>query len=489
MKLRTNVPKSFAPFSQTVHPDLKEECGVCGVYAHRQSAHLVYLGLTALQHRGQESAGIVSFNGKMNRHVGMGLVFDVFKEEHFKFLKGRSAIGHVRYSTTGSSVLKNAQPILVTTHYGQVAVGHNGNFTNADTLRKELESSGAIFQTTTDSEVILHLIARSKEKTLPEAIVSALKKVEGAYSLLFASDRNSHGRQESMMIAVRDPMGFRPLILGRIGSSWAIASETCAFDLIGAKTVREIEPGEMIVIEGSQTFRSVPISKPLGRTAFCIFEFIYFARPDSKIFGKSVYEVRRELGRQLAREAPPPRGVDCVVAVPDSSVLAAMGYAEEVQLPYELGFIRSHYVGRTFIEPSKPMRDFQARIKYNPISENLRGKKVVLIDDSIVRGTTSKKLIRLLRSTGVKEIHMRISSPPITGSCFYGIDTPNKSELIASSHSVEGIRKFLKVESLKYLSIPGLLKSARGTTSKYCTGCFSGNYPTRLLDLEKSSKC
>jgi len=467
-------------FPHRAHPDIREACGVCGVYAHRDSARLVYLGLTALQHRGQESAGIVAFNGRMNRHIGMGLVFDVFKKEHFNFLKGRSATGHVRYSTTGSSIIKNAQPILVTTPYGQIAIGHNGNITNAEILRKKLEASGAIFQTTTDSEVILHMIARSGEKTLPQAIMNALRKVEGAYSLLFSTDQNALGTKDGTMIAVRDPYGFRPLILGRLGSSWVIASETCAFDLIGAKTVRELEPGEMIVIDNNKSFKSYRINKtPLSRSALCVFEFVYFSRPDSKIFGKSVYEVRRELGRQLARESPAP-GASCVIAVPDSAVIAGVGYAEGSGLPFEIGFIRNHYVGRTFIEPSKPMRDFRVRIKYNPVKENLRGKSVVLIDDSIVRGTTSRKLIRILRNVGVKKIHMRISSPPIIGSCYYGIDTPTRSELIAYNHAVEDIRKFLRVDTLKYLSVDGMLKSARGDNSKFCTGCFTGKYPTKI---------
>jgi len=468
---------------------LREECGVCGVFGRRDAAHLVYLGLTSLQHRGQESAGIVSFNGKMNRYAGMGLVFDVFKKDHFGMLKGRSAVGHVRYSTHGSSVLKNAQPLLVTTPYGQVAVGHNGNLTNAELIKKQLESSGAIFQTTTDSEVILHLIARSKEKTLPEAIVAALKKVEGAYSLLFASDRGPAGSKDGSMIAVRDPHGFRPLVLGRLGGAWAVASETCAFDLIGAKTVREIEPGEMVVIDNPRTVRSLrlPWTKD-ARRAFCVFEFVYFSRPDSKIFGRSVYEVRREMGRQLAREAPA-FGAHSVIAVPDSSVVAAIGYAEAASIPCDVGFIRSHYVGRTFIEPSKPMRDFRARVKYNPIKENLRGKNVVLIDDSIVRGTTSKKLIRMLKAAGVRDIHMRISSPPIIGSCFYGIDTPTRSELIAANNSVEEIRRFLGVKSLKYLSVDGMVKAAAGKDSRFCTSCFTGKYLTKIHGGEKGPKC
>lgn len=461
--------------------ELKEECGVTGVFNHRDASHLVYLGLTALQHRGQESAGIVSVNGKMFRHVGMGLVFDVFKKENFHLLKGRCAIGHVRYSTAGSSVLKNAQPILVTTPYGQVAIGHNGNLTNALMLKKKLEAAGAIFQTTSDSEVVLHLLARSKEKDLPHAIISALQKVEGAYSLVFASDTNSKGRPGSMLIAVRDPLGFRPLVLGQLGpQSWVVASETCAFNLIGAKTVRELEPGEMLILEEGSPPRSLKLNhKSSDRTAFCIFEYVYFSRPDSKIFGKSVYEVRREMGHQLAREAPVP-AADCVIAVPDSAVVAGIGYAEESKIPFEIGFIRSHYVGRTFIEPSKPMRDFRAKIKYNPITENLKGKKIVLVDDSIVRGTTSKKLIRMLKTAQVKEIHMRISSPPITGCCYYGIDTPVKSELIAANHSVEEIRKFLGVNSLAYLSVDGMLKAARGTSSQFCTACFSGKYPTKI---------
>jgi len=479
------VPKMPLP----THPDLREECGVCGVFGHRDCARLVYLGLTALQHRGQESAGIVTYNGKMNRHVGMGLVFDVFKKEHFDFLKGRSAIGHVRYSTTGSSILKNAQPLLVTTPYGQLAVGHNGNLTNAEMLRKKLEKSGAIFQTTSDSEILLHLIAKSRKKNLPEAIMAALSKVEGAYSLLFVCDKNKNNSNESTMIAVRDPLGFRPLILGRLGRSWVIASETCVFDLIGAKTVRELEPGEMIIIEDQKSFKSIkmPIAQP-ERQANCIFEYVYFARPDSRIFGKSVYEVRRELGRQLARESPP-NGADCVIAIPDSSVVAAIGYAEESKLPFEVGFIRSHYVGRTFIEPSKPMRDFRVKIKYNTIKENLKGKKIILIDDSIVRGTTSLKLIRMLKSSGVKEIHMRISSPPITGSCFFGIDTPTRQELIAYKYSVEDIRKYLGIHSLSYLSIKGMVHAAGGASSKFCTGCFSGDYPVKISAKQMAGKC
>lgn len=463
--------------------DLKESCGVCGIFDHSDAAHLVYLGLTALQHRGQESAGIVSYNGRMNRHVDMGLVFDVFKKEHFCFLKGRTAIGHVRYSTTGSSSVKNSQPILVTTPYGQIAVGHNGNLTNADHLRKKLESSGAIFQTTTDSEILLHLIARSKEKKLTDAIRSALKKVEGAYSLLFVTEKNSKCQPNGSVIAVRDPMGFRPLIIGRLRSSWVVASETCAFDLMGAKMVREVEPGEMVVFENNRTFKSIPLFNKSNQQHFCIFEFIYFSRPDSKIFGESVYEVRREMGRQLARESSVPQA-DCVIAVPDSAVVAAIGYAKESGLPFEVGFIRSHYVGRTFIEPSKPIRDFRIKIKYNPIKENLRGKKIVLVDDSIVRGTTSIKLIRMLRSSGVKEVHMRICSPPIIGPCYYGIDTPVRSELIASAHSVEQIRKFLGVESLKYLTLEGMLKSVKSDAT-FCTGCFSGSYPIRIFEKKE----
>ncbi len=462
-----------SPFS-----DLHEECGVCGVIGTDEAAHLVYLGLTTLQHRGQESAGIVSFDGRTNRHVGMGLVADVFRKENLVTLNGNCAIGHVRYSTTGSSSIINAQPLLAGTPYGELAVAHNGNFTNAQEMRKKLEQSGSIFQTTTDTEVIMHLIAKSGEKNLIAAIRSALAKVEGAYSLLFAvKSKNKHGG-EGTLIGVRDPLGFRPLVLGKLNKSWVFASETCAFDLLGASSVREVAPGEMVIIEKGKEPRSLPLTDRMPKkSAFCIFEFIYFARPDSKIYGHSVYEIRRELGRQLAREAPAQQ-VDCVIAVPDSSVVAAIGYAEESGLPFEVGFIRSHYVGRTFIEPSQHMRDFRVKMKYNPIKENLAGKSIVLIDDSIVRGTTSRKLVRMLLAAGVKEIHMRISSPPITGPCHYGIDTPNKDELIAAQKSINEIRKYLGVTTLRYMSMEGLLKSAK--SGNYCTGCFSGNYPTRL---------
>ena len=494
MKNITLASQNFFP--AVAHPDWREECGVAGVLGHRQSAHLVYLGLTSLQHRGQESAGIVSFEKEkiktekniapvqVHRHVGMGLVFDVFKKENIEFLRGETALGHVRYSTTGGSILENAQPLLVSSPYGQIAIGHNGNLTNADILRKALQSEGVTFQTTTDSEVLIHLIARSKEKNLVDAIVAALKKVEGAYSLLIGCSKNLEGKNKNILIAVRDPLGFRPLILGNIKRAWVLASETCAFDLIGAKSVREIDPGELLVLEEGAKPRTFRIAEKTSRSAFCIFEFIYFARPDSKIFGASVYEIRREMGRQLAREAPMPQA-DCVIAVPDSAVVAAIGYAEQMHLPFEIGFIRSHYVGRTFIEPSKPMRDFRAKIKYNPIKENLLGKSIVLIDDSIVRGTTSKKLIRMLKDAGVREIHLRISSPPIIDSCYYGIDTPTRAELIASTHSVEEIRKFLGVTSLRYLSVEGMVRSARGDNNKFCTACFSGKYPLAIRNKKK----
>jgi amidophosphoribosyltransferase len=451
-----------------------DECGVMGVQHHAEAARMVYLGLYALQHRGQESAGIVASDGKqLNRRVEMGLVADVFNEQSLAPLKGELAIGHVRYSTAGDTTLRNAQPLLAQTAHGLVSIAHNGNLTNAISLRKQLESSGSIFQTTSDSEVILHLIARSKAGSLRDAIVDALKQVQGSYSLVFCT--------KNELIGVRDPYGVRPLMLGKLGESTLIASETCAFDLIGAKLVREIRPGELVYIN-SKGSNSTDFAKA-PRIAQCSFENIYFARPDSIIFGKSVYSVRTELGRQLAREAP--AKADLVIAVPDSANVAAVGYAEESGIPYGLGLIRSHYVGRTFIEPTQSIRDFGARIKYNAVPDALNGKRIVLVDDSIVRGTTSRKLVRMLRRVGVKEVHMRISSPPIIGPCYYGIDTPTKKELIASSHSVPEIKEYLGVDSLAYLSVEGLQKACGGDGKSFCVGCFTDQYPIPLMDFEK----
>lgn len=454
----------------------REECAVMGIYGHPEAANMVYLGLYALQHRGQESSGIVSSNGKaLISHRQMGLVADIFKEEVIKHLEGSSAIGHNRYSTTGQSHLKNAQPFVVEYAQGPIAISHNGNLVNAAVLREELEASGSIFQSTSDTEVIIHLIATSRETTLIGRIVEALSRVRGAYSLLFLTlDR---------MIAARDPMGFRPLVLGKFKSSknrsgFVVASETCALDLIEAQYLREVEPGEIITfgpkgMESLKPFPPVPHAK-------CIFEYIYFSRPDSNLYGRNVYQVRKELGRQLARE----NGVeaDLVTPVPDSGVPAAIGYAEESGLPLEFGLIRNHYVGRTFIEPQQSIRHFGVKIKLNAQREVLQGKRVVVVDDSIVRGTTSRKIIRMLRDVGAKEVHMRISSPPTTGPCYYGIDTPTRSELIASSSSVEEIRKFIEADSLGYLSREGMYGFLDGQTQGFCDACFSGNYPVHFDD-------
>jgi len=449
-------------------------CGVVGVQHHPEASRLAYLMLYALQHRGQESGGIVASDGsQLIRHVGMGLVADIFTPQTLAPLKGNLAIGHVRYSTAGDTTLRNAQPLLAHTSHGVLAVAHNGNLTNALTIRKNLENSGSIFQTTSDTECILHLIARSKAKTLRDAILEALAQVEGSYSLVFCTKKE--------LIAARDPYGVRPLVLGKLGKATMICSETCALDLVGAKFVREIKPGELVYVNGGGIKSTIFAQRP--QTAHCSFENIYFARPDGVLFGKSVYQVRTELGRQLAREAP--AKADVVVAVPDSANVAAVGYAEESGIPYGLGLIRSHYIGRTFIEPSQTIRDFGARIKYNAVREALKGKSIVLIDDSIVRGTTSRKLVRILRRVGVKAIHMRISSPPIIGSCYYGIDTPTKKELIASNYTVPEIRDYLGVDSLAYLSVEGLLKCCGGSQKSFCVGCFTDQYPVPLMDFSK----
>ena len=446
-----------------------------GVFGHPEAANMVYLGLYALQHRGQESSGIVSSDGKvLVSHRQMGLVADIFKEEVIKRLEGASAIGHNRYSTSGQSHIKNAQPFVVEYVQGPIAISHNGNLVNAGVLRDELEASGSIFQSTSDTEVIIHLIATSRETTLMGRIVEALSRARGAYSLLFLTlDR---------MIAARDPMGFRPLVLGEFKSGrtrgFVVASETCALDLIEAQYLREVEPGEIITF-GPKGMESLKPFPPAPH-AKCIFEYIYFARPDSNLYGRNVYQVRKELGRQLARE----NGVeaDLVTPVPDSGVPAAIGYAEESGLPLEFGLIRNHYVGRTFIEPQESIRHFGVKIKLNAQREVLEGKRVVVVDDSIVRGTTSRKIVRMLRDAGAKKVHMRISSPPTTGPCYYGIDTPTRSELIASSSSVEEIRKFIDADSLAYLSHEGMYGFLDGRTQGFCDACFSGNYPVHFDD-------
>jgi len=459
--------------------ELGEKCGVFGIYGHPEAAKLTYLGLYALQHRGQESSGIVSSDGTMlHAEVGMGLVADVFHERRLARLPGEMAIGHNRYSTTGSSLLRNAQPMVISYSGGSLALAHNGNLVNAAEIRRTLEQEGAIFRSTTDTEVIVHLIARSAETHLADRVVDALRRVRGAYSLLLMT--------EKQMIGVRDSFGFRPLVLGRLEEqTYLLASETCALDLIGAEYIREVAPGEMVVIgeQGVEFFRPFPPT----RHAFCIFEFIYFARPDSIVFEKNVYPIRKALGKQLAREAPVE--ADVVIPVPDSGLPAALGYAEEAGIPFEMGLIRNHYVGRTFIEPQQAIRHFGVKVKLNPVKHFLEGKRVVVVDDSIVRGTTGQKIVVMLKQAGAKEVHVRISSPPSIGPCFYGIDTPSKRELIAANQSLEEIRAFLGADSLGYLSLKGLLQAVSAEGHEFCTACFTGDYPEppssqELLQLE-----
>jgi len=459
-----------------------DECGVVAIYSNPEAEKLAYLGLHALQHRGQESAGIVTSNGMtLNMHKAMGLVADIFTEEELAKLHGTLAIGHTRYSTAGDSSLLNAQPIMVQSNKGMMALAHNGNLVNASELRGRMESQGSIFQTTSDTEIIVHLIAFSKEQTLPEAMADALRRVEGAFSLVMISpDR---------IFAARDPRGFRPLAMGRIPAqpgqkqdTIVFASETCAFDLIGANYEREVKPGELIVV-GPEGVTSRFYATPMAQSS-CIFEHVYFSRPDSRVFGRAVQESREELGRQLAREAP--ADADIIVPVPDSGVTAAMGYAAESGIPLRFGLIRNHYVGRTFIEPRQTVRDFGVKLKLNPVRSLLEGKRVVLIDDSIVRGTTSRKIVRMIRSAGAKEVHMRISCPPTISPCFYGVDTPSKKELIAANNTVEQIREFIGADSLSYLSLEGMKKACGdGEKTTYCTACYTGKYPTNWVDVEE----
>lgn len=445
----------------------EEECGIFGIFNHPEAANLTYLGLYALQHRGQESCGIVSSDGMhLHSHKSMGLVADVFgNQDIFRRLPGTAAIGHVRYSTTGSSVLKNVQPIMVDYSRGSIAVAHNGNIVNAQLIKDELEAWGSIFQTTMDTEIIIHLLATSKTSSLLDRITEALERVEGAYCLLFLT--------ETQMIAVRDPNGFRPLCLGKRGDSYVVASESCALDLIEAHFVREIEPGEVIFIDADGIRSFFPFRK-VNPTP-CIFEFIYFARPDSRIFGKNVYMVRKELGRQLAREHR--IDADIVIPVPDSGVPAALGYAQESGMTFEFGLMRNHYVGRTFIEPQQAIRHFGVKIKLNPVRDIIQGKRVVVIDDSIVRGTTSRKIVKMIRSAGAKEVHALISSPPTSFPCYYGIDTPTRKELISSSHTIEEIRRYITADSLGYLSEEGMISAVGTENTTYCRACFSGGYP------------
>ncbi len=450
-----------------------DECGVFGVFGHEEASKLAYLGLYALQHRGQESAGIVSSDGtELHLHRAMGEVEEIFTPSVLANLPGDLAIGHTRYSTAGDKALLNAQPIVIDCNKGKVALGHNGNLTNAAEWRRKLEHRGSIFQTNSDTEVIVHLLARSQARNLSGALGDALNQVEGAYSLLVLTTDE--------LIAVRDPRGFRPLNLGRLGDAWLVASETCAFDLLNAQYVREIEPGEMVRISrcGVESIHFAP-EKPHQQ---CIFEHVYFARPDSIIFGRSVNESREALGRTLAKEHP--ANADIVVPVPDSGVPAAVGYALESGIPFRMGLIRNHYIGRTFIEPSQAIRNFGVKLKLNPIRSLIEGQRVVLVDDSIVRGTTSRKIVRMMRESGAREVHMRISCPPTISPCYYGVDTPTREELIASSSTPEEICKFIGADSLGYVSLAGMKQAVGDAQGNYCTSCYTGVYPTDLVQLQ-----
>jgi amidophosphoribosyltransferase len=446
-----------------------EKCGVFGIYGHPEASNMAYLGLHALQHRGQESSGIVSSDRQhLYSHREMGLVVDIFDRETLLKLPGDMAIGHNRYSTSGESEFKNAQPFVVESGFGSLAVAHNGNLVNAMEVRRELEEDGAIFQSTMDTEVVVHLMARAEERELPDRLVSALRRVKGAYSILVLSS--------DMVIAARDPNGFRPLVLGRLDGAPVFASETCALDLIGAAFEREVEPGEVVVVResGLESFNPFPACE----RSHCVFELIYFSRPDSLIFGENVHEVRKRLGRNLALEAP--AEADVVVPVPDSGVPAALGYAEASGLPFETGLIRNHYVGRTFIEPRQSIRHFGVKLKLNPVRSVMEGKRVVVVDDSIVRGTTSRKIVKMLKEAGAREVHMRISSPQTTHPCFYGIDTPTRKELVAATHSLEQITSYITADSLQYLTMEGLCSAVTRDPKEFCYACFSGDYPVKF---------
>ena len=454
----------------------REECGVFGVYGHDNASNLVYLGLYSLQHRGQESAGIASSNGKhIFRFAGMGKVTEVFRADDINNLVGSMAIGHNRYSTTGSSYLRNAQPLRVDSILGPMVLSHNGNLVNVSSLRTQLEREGSIFQTSIDSEIVVHLMAKSGIQDFLQAFIYALEQIRGAYSLLIMT-RNT-------IYAVRDPNGFRPLVLGRLGGAYVVASETCALDIIDAEYIREIEPGELIEINEKGIKSYFPFKKK--KQSLCIFEYIYFSRPDSIIFGNSVYDMRIALGRMLARQWPVK--ADIVLPIPDSSNCAALGYSKESGIPYEIGMIRSHYIGRTFIEPSQKIRDFGAKIKYNVVRPVIKDKSIVLVDDSIMRGTTMVKIIKMFKKAGAREIHVRISSPPTRYPCFYGIDIPTHNELIASSNTIEEIRKYLDVESIQYLTVESMLESV-DRSRDFCTACFDGNYPVEYEQTSDNQK-
>lgn len=457
----------------------REECAVIGIWNHEEASRLAYLGLFAMQHRGQESAGVVSLHeGHHIHHKGLGLVGDVFSEADLIRLKGDVAVGHARYSTTGQNLLTNAQPITAQLLNGPLAVAHNGNVINAHELREQLQKEGSIFHGTNDTEVLMHLLARHPSNQLIDALKDSVVKLEGAFSLVIMS----HDR----LVAIRDPYGFRPLVLGKKKNAqgqWAyvLASETCAFDLIGAQLVREIEPGEIFWVDKDGEHQII-MDRKVPRQARCIFEHVYFARPDSIVFGHSVYESRKNFGKFLAKENRV--DADIVVPVPDSGVPAAIGYSAESGIPFELGIIRNHYVGRTFIQPQQSIRSFGVKIKLNPQSAVLQGKRVIVIDDSLVRGTTSNKIIGLIRAAGAKEVHMRIAAPPTISPCFYGVDTPSKSQLIAANQSIEEIRRFINADSLSYLSLEGLFAAMNATSSKFCAACFDGKYPTPLHGMD-----
>jgi amidophosphoribosyltransferase len=454
---------------------LHEECGVFGIFGHPEAANMTYLGLYALQHRGQESAGIAASDGQRVRvSRAMGYVADAFDTAALSQVPGTLAIGHVRYSTSGESKLSNAQPIVIDCVHGQIALCHNGNLVNARELRDELVGQGSIFQSSSDTEVLLHLYARSKAATVEEAIIESVAQVQGAFSFVMLT--------RDLMIAVRDPHGFRPLALGRLDDAIVVCSETCAMDLIGATYERDVEPGEVLVVSAAGMRSIKPF--PPAPLAHCIFEHVYFARPDSYVFGKSVNEVRTELGRILAREQPV--AADVVVPVPDSGLCAAMGYAEESGVRLRMGLIRNHYVGRTFIQPQAAIRHFGVKVKLNPVKSIIDGQRVVLVDDSIVRGTTSRKIVKMVRATGAKEVHVRISCPPTISPCFYGVDTPQRSELIAATHTLDEITKYLEADSVAYLSLEGLLSAVGSQGGSYCSSCYTGRYPVEFPRDEAS---
>lgn len=448
----------------------RDECGVFGVWNHAESARMTYLGLYALQHRGQESCGIVTLcEGEHLHHKAIGRVADRFDEKEIDRLKGNCAIGHVRYSTTGENLLTNAQPLTANIFQGPIALAHNGNIVNAEKLRKELTDQGAIFQGTNDTEVLLHLLSRDRQGEFHDKLFRSVSKLEGAFSLVLLTSNE--------MIVLRDPMGFRPLSLGKLNGSWVVASESCAFDLIGAKFERDVAPGEILIIN-DQGLKSLHLPKA-ETMAQCIFEHVYFSRPDSVVFGQSVYESRKNMGRILAREKP--IDADIIVPVPDSGIPSALGFSEESKIPFELGIVRNHYVGRTFIEPKQSIRSFGVKVKLNPMSAILSGKRVVVVDDSLVRGTTSQKIISLVRNAGAKEVHLRIAAPPTIGSCYYGVDTPRVSELIASHKSESEIREFVGADTIGYLSVQGLKKAVPEVNGRsHCVACFTGKYPTPL---------